>query len=146
VTPEPSTVGEPVVVHYDDANMFGGTPPPAGTVTVTASGGSESCSGAVAAGRCTIVLTSAGDRTLTASYSGDGVYQSSIDFALHTVNAAAATTVTSITRAEASPTNAQTVHYTVTFADAVTGLTSADFTLVSGGAVAGAAITAASGR
>jgi hypothetical protein len=145
VTPEPSTVGEPVVVHYDVANMFGGTPPPAGTVTVTASGGSESCSGAVAAGRCTIVLTSAGDRTLTASYSGDGVYQSSIDFALHTVNAAAATTVTSITRAEASPTNAQTVHYTVPFADAVTGLTSADFTLVSGGAVAGAAITAASG-
>jgi hypothetical protein len=44
-------------------------------VTVTASGGSESCTGTVAAGQCSIVLTGAGDRELTATYSGDAIYQ-----------------------------------------------------------------------
>jgi hypothetical protein len=145
VTPEPSDVGEPVVVQYDVSNLFGGTPAPSGTVTVIASDGSESCSGSVAAGQCTIVLTAAGDRTLTASYSGDGVYQSSVDFADHTVKAAAATTVSSITRADPSPTKAATIHYTVTFADAVTGLSTSAFTLVSGGGVTGASVTAVSG-
>ncbi|HEX4525381.1 MAG TPA: HYR domain-containing protein [Gaiellaceae bacterium] len=144
VTPEPSTAGQPVVVHYDVASEFGGTPPPSGTVAVTTDG-AESCTGSVAAGQCTIVFTGVGDRQLTATYSGDAIYQSSADFTDHTVNPGATTMVTSITRADASPTNKASVKYTITFADAVTGLTPAALTLVSGGSVTGAAVTSVSG-
>jgi hypothetical protein len=145
VTPEPSAVGNPAVVQYSVTGQSGTTPSPSGTVTVTTDG-SELCSASVAAGHCTIVFTGAGDRDVTATYSGDAVYQSSQDFTVHTVNPGAATTVTSIARADASPTNASSVHYTVTFADAVSGLSAADFSLVAGGAVSGASVTGISGR
>jgi hypothetical protein len=91
------------------------------------------------------VFTGVGDRQLTATYSGDAIYQSSADFTDHTVNPGATTMVTSITRADASPTNKASVKYTITFADAVTGLTPAALTLVSGGSVTGAAVTSVSG-
>ena len=54
------------------------------------------------------------------------------------------TTVTSITRANASPTNATSVTWNVTFGLAVTGLTSSNFQLVPTG-VTGASITSVSG-
>ena len=57
----------------------------------------------------------------------------------------AAPAVSSITRVEASPTNASTVHYTVTFTTSVTGVdetpTFSNFALQSTGTISGAAIT-----
>jgi hypothetical protein len=61
----------------------GGTP--SGTVQVTASGGSETCSAAVSAGQCTIVLNADGNRTLTATFQGGGLFQSSSDTESHQV-------------------------------------------------------------
>ncbi len=56
-----------------------------------------------------------------------------------------APTVSSIDRADASPTNAGTVHWTVSFSEPVTSVGSTDFALVQAGGVSGAAITGASG-
>jgi len=61
----------------------GGTP--SGTVQVTASGGSESCSADVAAAQCAIVLTEVGDRTLTASFQGGGLFDASSGTTSHSV-------------------------------------------------------------
>ncbi|HJR78720.1 MAG TPA: Ig-like domain-containing protein [Anaerolineales bacterium] len=52
------------------------------------------------------------------------------------------TTVASINRAASSPTNAASVSWTVTFADAVSGLASSNFALVNGGLGGTPAITA----
>ena len=53
-------------------------------------------------------------------------------------------TVSSINRANADPTNAASVSWTVTFSESVTGVDSTDFTLAASG-VAGASITGVSG-
>ncbi len=53
-------------------------------------------------------------------------------------------TVSSINRADSSPTNATSVHFTVTFSEAVTGVDSSDFALAASG-VSGASITNVSG-
>jgi hypothetical protein len=53
-------------------------------------------------------------------------------------------TVTSIVRAETTPTTAATVHYTVTFSEAVTGVDAGDFSLNTSG-VSGATVSGVSG-
>ncbi|HXA18384.1 MAG TPA: lamin tail domain-containing protein [Thermoanaerobaculia bacterium] len=55
-----------------------------------------------------------------------------------------APTVSSIVRANASPTNAASVNYTVTFSQSVTGVDATDFTLTLAG-VSGASVTGVSG-
>jgi hypothetical protein len=72
--PDPSVAGQAVTVHFAVSPMAGsGTP----TGEVTVSDGAQSCTATVAAGRCTIALTSAGTRTLTAAYAGDGTFRAS---------------------------------------------------------------------
>lgn len=80
--PDPSIPGQEVVVVFQVTSP-GGTP--SGTVLVTASGGSESCSADVAAGQCTIILTEVGDRTLTASFQGGGLFDASSGTTSHSV-------------------------------------------------------------
>src|SRR6201999_1627261 len=48
------------------------------------------------------------------------------------------TSITSITRVESTPSNAAAVHYTITFADAVTGLTASNFAIITTGTISGA--------
>jgi hypothetical protein len=55
-----------------------------------------------------------------------------------------APTVTSVTRADADPTAASSVNYTVIFSEAVTGVNAADFTLTTTG-VSGASVSGVSG-
>lgn len=81
-TPDPSAPGDGVEVVFEVTSNGAA---PAGTVEVTASGGSESCSAAVSAGRCTITLTGAGSRTLTARFPGGALFQASSGTASHTV-------------------------------------------------------------
>ena len=81
-TPEPSQPGQGVEVVFE---VTSNGAPPAGTVRVTASGGSESCSADVSVGRCTIVLNADGNRTLTATFQGGNVFQSSSDNESHQV-------------------------------------------------------------
>ena len=80
--PDPSDVGQPVTVRFSVTSSTGA---PGGTVTVTASGGSEQCSGTVAQGSCALTLTSAGTRTLTASYAGEGGFAGSTGATEHSV-------------------------------------------------------------
>src|SRR5207247_10717654 len=62
-------------------------------VNVTVSDGTAQCSGTVAAGTCTLTPTTAGRKTLTATYAGDGTFAGSTSAgAAHTVNAAGTTT------------------------------------------------------
>ncbi len=90
-SPDPSEVGEAVNVTFT-VTSGGGTP--TGDVTVTAAGGSENCTAAVATGNCDITLLTTGSRTLTASYAGDANFGGSVSPpAGHTVDSAATTTL-----------------------------------------------------
>jgi hypothetical protein len=81
--PDPSDPNQAVTVGFSVTSPAG---TPSGNVEVTASGGTERCEAPVAQGSCSIVLTSTGDRTLTATYKGDAVFESSSATALHHVN------------------------------------------------------------
>lgn len=74
-SPNPAAPGQPVAVAV---SVAGPTNVPAltGTVTVNASTG-ETCTAAVSAGGCSLTFSSSGQRTVTASYSGDGNFSSS---------------------------------------------------------------------
>jgi large repetitive protein len=80
--PDPSAPGQGVEVVFAVTSP-GGTP--SGAVQVTASGGSETCNADVAAGRCTITLTAEGDRTLTATFQGGTLFNSSSGSTAHSV-------------------------------------------------------------
>jgi len=84
-TPNPSTLKQAVTMSFTVAPQFSGTP--TGNVTVTAST-SETCTGTVAAGTCSITFLTAGTRTLTATYAGDGNFLGSTSSGVsQTVNA-----------------------------------------------------------
>jgi VCBS repeat-containing protein len=86
-TPDPSTVGTAVTVHWTLSSS--GTAPITGNVTLTVSGNGGTCT-AVAAlgdGSCDLVFTGGGNRTITATYLGDGNYGGSTDTESHQVSA-----------------------------------------------------------
>ena len=86
--PDPSLVGQAVTVAYSVTGAYGNTPTaPIGNVTV--SDGVNNCVGTVATGSCTITLSTAGVRTLTATYAGDANFNGSTSAGIsHTVNQA----------------------------------------------------------
>jgi hypothetical protein len=75
VSPNPPAPSQPVAVAV---NVAGSTNFAAltGTVTATASTG-EHCSAAASAGGCSLTFSTGGQRTVTASYGGDGNFNSS---------------------------------------------------------------------
>jgi hypothetical protein len=84
--PDPSIVGEDVTVVFTVTSSSG---TPTGSVTVTAEGGSESCSGTVAAGSCVIKFLAPGDnRRLTATYAENETFTGDTDTEDHRVNPA----------------------------------------------------------
>jgi adhesin/invasin len=83
--PDPSTAGQDVAVVFGVTSLGD---PPSGTVVVTASGGTETCSADATAGGCTINLTVEGVRTLTATFQGSTLFQPSAGSATHTVTPA----------------------------------------------------------
>lgn len=74
-TPDPSGVGQAVTVSYSVAVTAPGGGTPTGNVIV--GDGVNSCVGTVAAGSCAVSLSTAGNRTLTATYVGDTNYNAS---------------------------------------------------------------------
>jgi hypothetical protein len=113
--PDPSVVGQTVTVQYNvSVNAPGGGTP---TGNVTVSDGTVSCTGTVAAGQCSLTFTSAGAKSLSATYAGDANYNASpaSASAAHTVDAA--NTTTAITSDTPDPSNvgqSVTVNYSVT--------------------------------
>ena len=90
-TPDPSSAGQSVAVTFTVSVTAPGAGTPTGNVTVT--DGADSCTGTVAAGACSLALSTVGARTLTATYAGDaGFTGSSSGGAPHSVVAAATTT------------------------------------------------------
>ena len=134
-SPDPSATGQAVTVNYSVTAIAPGSGSPTGNVTVSASGGTETCTGTVAAGTCSITLTTAGARTLTASYAGDGNFNlSASGGTAHQVNSAATTT------AVASSLNPSTFGQSVTFTATVkigsAPVTEGSVTFIEGGTCA----------
>src|SRR5262245_57758157 len=87
-------VGESYAVNWSVTVNAPGSGTPTGTVTVT---GGSGCSAPVAAGTCDVTSTSAGLKSLVATYSGNSNFNGSASAgAAHTVNPASTTiTITS---------------------------------------------------
>jgi hypothetical protein len=118
-TPDPSDPGAPVAVQFTVAAAGGGSP--TGLVTVTASGGTESCTGQAPAGSCSITLTVSGTRTLTASYAGGDGFAASSGTEPHTVSQPAPVPSASTSTVEVKSTTldlGQSTDVTVTVRDA----------------------------
>jgi hypothetical protein len=117
--PDPSDVGQPVNVRFG-VTASAGTP--GGTVKVTASGGGENCSGTVAEGGCLLTLTSAGSRTITATYAGGAGFAGSTGTAEHTVRepppVVPSATASSVSVGDATIPLGGTTQVTVTVRDA----------------------------
>ncbi len=93
-TPNPSTRGAVVNVTWAISPAAPGTGTPTGTVTVT--DGVNSCNASLPAVGCAITLNTVGARSLTATYSGDANYLTSVSPGVaHTVTPAASTTTIS---------------------------------------------------
>ena len=88
--PDPSSAGQGYVVQWAVSVVAPGAGTPTGNVTV--SDGTDSCSAAVATGQCSLISTTAGAKTLTATYAGDANFVTSAGTTDHTVNAVAPTT------------------------------------------------------
>jgi Bacterial Ig-like domain (group 3) len=115
-SPDPSVVGQPVNFAFTVVTNAPGSGTPTGTVTVGNT--SESCTASVAAGSCSITFASAGPRTITASYPGDGNFASSASSSVSQGVNAASTTTTITSEAPDPSTVGQA--YTVNYAVAVT--------------------------
>jgi PKD repeat protein len=120
-SPDPSAEGAAFAVSFRVASD-GGTP----TGSVTVSDGVQSCTGSLAggAGSCQLALTTAGARTLTATYSGAPGFLGSTDTEPHAVTAAAppppAATSTTITADSPDPSVSGST-FTVSFQVTSTG-------------------------
>ena len=129
--PDPSVSGQAVSVHFTVVPTGSGTP--TGNVTVT--DGTQSCTGTVAAGQCTIAFATAGARSLTATYAGDANYNASPASASvsHQVNPAdTTTTITSDTPDPSAVGQAVTVNFVVAAAAPGAGTPAGNVTVSDG--------------
>jgi hypothetical protein len=93
-SPNPSVTGQSVTVTFSVAAEFGGTP--SGNVIVS-DGMGDSCIAAGAAGACSLVISTAGNKNVQATYAGDSNFNSSTSKPVgQTVNADDTTTVISV--------------------------------------------------
>jgi predicted heme/steroid binding protein len=131
-TPDPSIVGEAVTFNYSVTVNNSGTGTPSGNVTV--SSGSDSCTGSVASGSCTITFATPGARTLTAVYEGDTNFNTSTSAAVsHQVNNAnTTTTITSDAPDPSMAGDAVTVNFTVAVVAPGTGTPTGNVTVTDG--------------
>lgn len=87
--PDPSGFAQPVTVNFAVTALAPSTAQPSGSATISASGGSETCTATVAAGSCVITLSSVGARTLILSYPQNAGFAAASATEVHQVNPAA---------------------------------------------------------
>src|SRR5205085_23041 len=109
-TPDPSLVNQAVTVNYNVSVNAPGAGTPTGNVTV--SDGVNSCTATVAAGTCSITLSTLGARTLTATYVGDSNFNGSTSAG--TAHSVAAPTATPTNTPTNTPTHTPTTTTTPT--------------------------------
>ena len=136
--PDPSVVGQPVTVTWSvTVNAPGALGAPL-TGNVTVSDGTNNCTAAVSAGQCDVTFTSAGAKSLTATYAGDTNYNGSASTPAtpHTVNKAdTTTTITSDNPDPSTPGQSVTVQWTTTVTSPGAGTPTGNVNVtVSGGA------------
>ena len=112
-TPNPSVVGQAVTANYTVTPDIAGSRTPTGNVTV--SDGTVSCIATVAAGTCNLTFSSAGGKTLIATYAGNSSFTGSASTGVgHMVNQAnTTTTITSNTPHPSVVGQAVAVNYSV---------------------------------
>lgn len=125
-SPDPSFPTQPVLVQFSVSSLLG---QPAGTVTV--SDGSASCSASVATGQCTLTPTTAGDKTLTATYAGQTPFAGSSGTAPHVV--VLAPTATQLSSSLNPAPQGQTVVFTAQVASAFKTVSSGSVRFGDGG-------------
>jgi hypothetical protein len=109
VSPEPSFPTQPVTVAFTVGATLG---TPTGTVTVT--DGTVSCTASAPTGQCSLAPTTAGSKTLTATYAGSATFAASSGTAQHQVILAGTSTTLS---SSANPSvRDQSVTFTATVA------------------------------
>ncbi len=131
VNPAATVVGEGYTVSVSVTGA-GGTP----TGTVSVSDGSVSCNATLSggSGSCALASTSAGSKTLTATYAGDANFLGSSGTTPHTVSQAATTTSITADTPDPSPIGgAYTVNFTVTPAAPGAGTPAGSVTVSDGG-------------
>jgi CSLREA domain-containing protein len=127
-TPDPSAGGQSVTVQYNVTVNAPGAGIPTGNVTV--SDGVDSCTGTVAAGQCSITLTTGGARILTATYAGDGNFNGSTSAGEpHTVDNTPPAVTINQAAGQADPTTSSPINFEVVFSEAVSGFDSSDVVL-----------------
>lgn len=124
--PNPSEAGSVVTINYTVTGTIG---TPVGNVTV--GDGTDSCTGTVAAGSCTITFATVGVKSLVADYAGDVDYMASasVAYSHEVVEAATMTTITSSTPNPSTIGEVVTISYTVT---ATSGTPTGDVTVGDG--------------
>ena len=75
-----------MTVSWSVAVAAPGAGTPTGTVTITASGGAETCQATLPTTSCAITLVGVGPRTLTATYAGTSNFSGSSGTRAHTVS------------------------------------------------------------
>ncbi len=133
--PDPSVVGQPVAINYRVDVVASANGTPTGSVLVT--DGTQNCTGSVSAGSCTIIFTTAGEKTLTATYTGDANFygSASIPKTGHNVNQADTTIGIIITSSLTYPTLAGipvTIDYMVRAVSPGSGIPSGSVTVTDG--------------
>ncbi|MDH4348385.1 MAG: Ig-like domain repeat protein, partial [Gemmatimonadota bacterium] len=113
-SPSSTTVGQAYTVSYTVSVIAPGVGTPVGNVTV--SDGTAQCVGTVGSGSCSLTSTTAGSKTLVATYTGDANFSGSVSVGVgHTVNqASSTTTITGSSPDPSSVGQAYTVNFTVT--------------------------------
>jgi hypothetical protein len=93
-TPDPSVPGALVAVNV---SVTGSGSTPTGTVAIT--GADTNCNITLSGGNgsCNVIFTSAGSKTITATYGGNSSYAGSVASTGHTVSTGAASSTTTIT-------------------------------------------------
>ena len=144
--PDPSVTGQTVTVNYELNVLSPGAGTPSGSITV--SSGTDSCTGPTIAstGSCALVLTSAGAKTITATYAGDGNFLGD-DFSVdHAVNQAATTASISGVTPPASVTGEPvTISFTVAAASPGSGTPTGTVTVSDGTQTCAGALTDGTG-
>src|SRR6185369_16853034 len=133
--PDPSVVGQPVTVTWTVAVSAPGALGAPLTGNVTVSDGTNQCVAAVSALQCDITFTSAGAKSLTATYAGDTNYNGSASTpaTAHTVNKAdTTTTITSDNPDPSTPGQSVLVTWTVTVNSPGAGIPTGNVTVTDG--------------
>jgi hypothetical protein len=105
-SPNPSVLGQSVIVKFAVTAVTPGAGTPTGTATLTASTG-ESCSNSVAVGSCSLTFTMSGSRMLTAAYGGSSNFAASTSAAITVTESVGDFTITASPAAQTIPSGHQ---------------------------------------